>query len=308
MWTIPTLLGAVTLVFLLMRVLPGDIAMMILMEEADVIDQAQLAALREQLGLNVPLWQQYLSYIWGLARFDLGTSVLTANPVWHEISIRLPYTLTLVLMGMVISIVVAIPVGALSAIHQDSWIDYGLRSGVIAGISIPNFWLALLILMFMLNVVGWSAPIEYAPIYSAPLVALQQLAFPAITLGYRGAAINARMMRSSMLEVLHEDYIRTARAKGLTERVVIYIHAARNAILPVVTTFGLEIIFLLGGSVIIEKIFNVPGIGRLLIDSIQDRDYNLVQGIVSLKVILVVGVNLMVDMIYAWADPRIRYR
>jgi len=209
---------------------------------------------------------------------------------------------------MFISIITAVPIGVLSAIRQDSWLDYTLRSGIIAGISIPSFWFAMLLLLFVVSVFKYYPPLEYATLFTQPLVSIQQLFMPALTLGIRLAASAARMMRSSMLEVMREDYVRTARAKGLTERVVLYGHALRNAILPVVTIFGMELAFLFGGTVIIETVFNIPGIGLLLINAINMRDIIMVQGIVATLVVIVLVINIMVDVLYAWIDPRIRYR
>jgi len=309
LWAIPTLLGAVTFIFLIMRVLPGDVAMMIVgSEEAASADPAELAAIREQLGLNRPLYEQYFSWMWDLVRGDLGKSMFSGNTVWHELSIRLPYTLSLVVLSVIITMLVAIPVGVISALKQDTWLDYGLRSFAISGVAIPGFWLGMLMLMFTVEVFRWSPPLQYAPIFSNPGVAIQQLMMPALALGFRSAASSARMMRSSMLEVLREDYVRTARAKGLRERSVLYLHAMKNAILPVITIFGMQIIFTFGMSVIIERVFNVPGVGRLLVDSINNRDLDMVQGLVAILVTLVMAVNLAVDLIYAWIDPRIRLR
>jgi peptide/nickel transport system permease protein len=308
LWVVPTLFGAVTLIFLVMNVLPGDIAMVLLAQEGQMPDPQQLQALREELGLNRPLYQQYVSWLWGVARLDLGESLWTGQPVVKEMWVRLPYTLTLIAMAVGISVVLAVPIGVLSALRQDSWVDYGLRSFAISGLSIPSFWFGILILLFVVSVFRWFPPLEYAPVYKHPWVALQQLFLPAIALGYRQTAVSARMMRSSMLEVLGEDYVRTARAKGLMERTVIYLHALKNAVLPVITIFGVEIIILFGGAVIIEKVFNVPGVGRLLVDAIIERDIPLVQGVVMMMVAFVLVVNLLVDLVYAWIDPRIRYR
>lgn len=308
LWVIPTLLGSVTIVFLLMNVLPGDIAQVILASETGRIDPVEYARLREVLGLNQPLWQQYANWLWGVLRGDLGVSLWTGRPVFGEILHRLPYTGSLVVLALAITIVTAIPIGVISAIQQDKWPDYLLRAIVIGGIAIPNFWFALMLLLFLVLVFRWHAPLGYATLWSAPMIAIQQLTLPAITLGFRAAASSARMMRSSMLEVLREDYIRTARSKGLTERVVVYAHGLRNAILPVVTMFGMEVAYLFSGSVIIETVFNIPGVGLLIIDAINRRDVILVQGVVIVLVAVVLLVNLITDLIYAWIDPRIRYR
>jgi peptide/nickel transport system permease protein len=307
LWAIPTLLLAATIIFLIMRVLPGDIAVMILGgEEGASANPEELEALRHELGLDLPLIEQYGKWIWGLVRGDLGVSLWSGDTVWQEISVRFPYTITLMVLSVLISIIIAVPVGILSALKQDSWIDYGLRSFAIMGLSIPSFWFGLMLLMISLRFFSWSPPLDYAPIYVAPLIALQQLFLPAITLGYRSSAVSARMMRSSMLEVMREDYVRTARAKGLRENTVIYVHALRNAILPVITMFGLEIIMIFSAAVIVETIFNIPGLGGMVVGAIMRRDFPVVQGTVTFIVAIVLIVNLIVDIIYGWIDPRVR--
>jgi peptide/nickel transport system permease protein len=309
LWAIPTMLGAITIVFLLLRVMPGDVAVLILSEGAgEHVDPVQLATVREQLGLNRPLYEQYFSWLWGIVRLDLGTSMWTGAPVWQEIGIRLPYTLMLVVLSLAITVVMAIPIGIISALNQDTWIDYSLRTVAIAGTAIPNFWFGMLLLLLAITVFTWFPPLDYAPIYKQPGIALQQLMLPAIALGYRSVAVSARMMRSAMLEVMREDYVRTAWAKGLRDRTVIYLHAMRNAVLPVITMFGLEAVMIFSGAVIIETLFNIPGIGGLLISGINNRDYILVQGLVTVVVAVVLMVNLLVDLLYAWVDPRIRFR
>jgi peptide/nickel transport system permease protein len=304
----PTLFGALTLIFFIMNILPGDVALMILGEDTGQANPEALARLREQLGLNRPLYVQYLSWLWGVVRLDFGTSLWTGVPVFQEIWVRLPITLTLIVFSVCLSMVMAIPIGILAALKQDSWVDYGLRVFTISGLSIPSFWFGLMVLLFLLLVFRWFPPLAYAVIYTNPWVSLQQLFLPAIVLGYRQTAVSARMMRSSMLEVLREDYVRTARSKGLKERIVVYLHALKNAALPVVTIFGVEAVILFSGAVIIEKIFNVPGVGTLIVDAMGRRDLPLVQGVVLIIVGFVLVVNLVVDLTYAWLDPRIRYR
>jgi peptide/nickel transport system permease protein len=241
-------------------------------------------------------------------RLDLGTSLWTGDPIIKMILVRLPYTLTLIAMSVAVSMIIAVPTGVLAALKQDSWIDYGLRIFAITGLSLPSFWFGILILLLIVGVFRWFPPLDYAPVYQNPLTALQQLFLPAIVLGYRQAAVAARMMRSSMLEVMREDFVRTARAKGLREHTVIYLHALRNAVLPVVTIFGVEIVALFSTAVIIERLFNIPGMGLLLLDSIMRRDVPLAQGVVVVMITFVLIVNLGVDLFYAWIDPRVRYR
>ena len=305
---LPTLFGALTLIFFIMNILPGDIALMILGDETGHGDPAALALLREELGLDRPLYIQYFVWLWGVFQLDFGTSLWNGVPVFEEIWVRLPVTLTLIVFSVSLSMVLAIPIGIVAALKQDSWVDYALRVFTISGLSIPSFWFGLMVVLFLLIVFSWFPPLTYAVIYSDPWVSLQQLFLPAIVLGYRQAAVSARMMRSSMLEVLREDYVRTARSKGLKERIVVYLHALKNASLPVVTIFGVEAVILFSGAVIIEKIFNVPGVGTLIVDAMGRRDIPLVQGVVLIIVVFVLVVNLIVDVMYGWLDPRIRYR
>lgn len=304
---LPTLFGALTLIFIIMNILPGDIALMILGEDTGGGNSEALAQLREQLGLGRPLYVRYFAWLWGVFRLDFGTSLWTGVPVFEEIWVRLPVTLTLIVFSVLLSMVLAIPIGIIAALKQDSWVDYGLRVFTISGLSIPSFWFGLMVVLFLLVVFSWFPPLTYAVIYTNPWVSLQQLFLPAIVLGYRQTAVSARMMRSSMLEVMREDFVRTARSKGLRERIVIYLHALKNAALPVITIFGVEAVILFSGAVIIEKIFNVPGVGTLIVDAMGRRDIPLVQGVVLIIVVFVLVVNLLVDLAYAWLDPRIRY-
>ena len=306
-WAVPTFLVAISAIFFVMNVLPGDVAQVIIGEESGIIDPERYAALREELGLNRTLVAQYASWIGGVVQGDLGDSLWRGDPVRSMIVGRLPYTTGLILFSTLLTIAIAIPVGVLSALKRDTWVDYGLRGGVLAGISIPDFWLAVLILTFVVRVFQWSPPLVYATLWSNPWIAIQQYALPSVALGVRAAAGSARMMRSAMLDVMGEDYVRTARAKGLKERVVVYVHAFRNATLPVVTLFGASVAYLIGGTVIIETVFNIPGIGLLLIQAIDRRDIVLVQGVVVFVMAAVLVVNIAVDVFYAWLDPRISY-
>ena len=305
---IPTLLGAVTLIFVLMRLLPGDVALYILGsgESSDVNKQA-LQQIREDLGLDQPLIVQYGQWLWGVVRLDFGNSYWTRQPVIEELKRRYPITANLAVMSLLLGTLIAIPLGVLSAVRQDTLADYAARIFVISGLSLPNFWLAILIILGLVHFFRWLPPLDYAPFWVDPLQNLKQLAFPALATGYRLSAIGARMTRSSILEVLRDDYVRTARAKGLQEYVIVLKHALRNALLPVVTIIGLELLTLFGGLVVIETVFTIPGIGRFLVDAITHRDYPSVQALVFVIALFVVTVNLLVDIIYGFLDPRIRY-
>ena len=307
LWAIPTFFVAVTAVFLVMNILPGDIAEVIIGEETGVVDPERYDALREELGLDDPVIERYASWMGGVLRGDLGESLWRGESVTAMIVGRLPYTTGLVLFAIIISIVTAVPAGVVSAVRRDTWVDYGLRGGVIAGISIPDFWLGVLLLTWVVSTFRWSPPLAYATLWSDPWTAVQQYILPSLVLGFRASAGTARMMRSAMLDVMEEDYVRTARAKGLTERVVLFVHALRNATLPVVTLFGTSVAYLFGGTVIIETVFNIPGLGLLLIQAIERRDVILVQGVVIFVMVAVLVTNLLVDILYARLDPRISY-
>jgi len=308
LFAIPTFIGAVTIIFLLMKVLPGDAAMLILLGEGTgTVDPVKYELLRDKMGLNDSLWVQYWRYFSGLFTLDLGKSLMTDQPVWGEITQRFPYSLMLIILTVGFAMCFSIPIGVMSALKQDTWVDYTLRSMTILGLSVPGFWVGIVLLLLLLSWFHWFPPLAYAPIFVSPGIALQQLVLPALVLSLRSTAISSRMMRSAMLEVMREDFIRTARAKGLGERMVIYYHGLRNAILPVVTIWGMEAIYLFGGSVVIERVFNVPGMGRLLIDSITNRDITMVQGITTLTVMVVLVGNIAVDILYSVIDPRVRF-
>src|SRR5215510_4144084 len=254
---VPTLLGAVTLIFLLMRLLPGDVALYILGsgESSDVNKQA-LEQIRQELGLDQPLIVQYGRWLWGAVRLDFGNSYWTHQPVIEELKSRYPMTANLAFMSLVVGTLIAIPIGILSAVHQDTLIDYAARIFVIAGLSIPNFWLSILVILGLVHYFSWLPPLNYEPFWVDPWLNFKQLVFPALITGYRLSAIGARMTRSSILEVLRDDFVRTARAKGLQERVVLLKHALRNALLPVITIIGVELLILFGGLVVIETVYD----------------------------------------------------
>jgi peptide/nickel transport system permease protein len=305
---VPTLLGAVTLIFLLMRLLPGDVAQYMLgAEESSEANQQALQQIRQELGLDQPLPVQYGRWLWGAARLDFGNSYWTRQPILEELKRRYPITANLAVMSLLLSILLAIPIGVLSAIRQDTAVDYAARVFVVAGLSIPSFWLAILLILGLVHYFQWLPPLDYAPFWVDPWLNFKQLLFPALVTGYRLSAIGARMTRSSVLEVLRDDYVRTARAKGLREHGVILKHTLRNALLPVVTIIGIELLALFGGVVIIETVFTIPGIGRFLVDAITHRDYPSIQALVFVFALFVVLVNLLVDIVYAVLDPRIRY-
>ncbi len=305
---VPTLLGVASLVFVIMRVIPGDVALLILGGDQAHIDPKQLAAMRQQLGLDQPLVVQFGTWLWGVLRFDLGTSLWTGQPVVEELLIRLPLSLELALLATLVSVLIAIPFGMLAAVRQDTWVDYLVRVVSIGGLAIPSFWLGILVILFLVLYFGWGPPLEYTPPWIDPWANFQQMVWPVVTVGYRYAAVTTRMTRSTVLEVLREDYIRTAWAKGLRERVIVIRHALKNAMLPVITLIGTEFAFLIGGLVVTETVFTLNGVGRFVVDAVAHRDYPVVQALVFVIALGFVIVNLLIDLTYAWFDPRIRYR
>ena len=306
---IPTLLLVTLMVFALMRLIPGDPAYLLLAgsDGEGQFTEEQLDKLRHELGTDRPLPVQYLTWIWGLARWDFGTSLYYDTPISEDISSKLPITLELTVLALLFAFAVSVPLGVLSAVKQDSIADYASRVIAIAGIAMPTFWTGILVIYFLVKWFNWLPPLDFTHIWENPWINLQQLVFPALALGFYNMALIARVTRSSMLEVFREDYIRTARSKGLKEFSVIVRHALKNAFLPVITISGWQIGRLIAGTVIIETIFLVPGMGRLLIDSIFHRDYTMIQSIVMVIAFLVLAINLFVDLLYGWIDPRIRY-
>ena len=307
--TVPTLLGVAILIFLLLRVVPGDVVEARYMGEGGQFQsQDQMQIERKKLGLDQPLWKQFAAWMSGLARLDFGTSMWTGAPITEEIRLRFALSLQLAIMATVVATLLAIPLGILAAVKQDTWIDYAVRVFSIAGLAMPSFWLGILLILVLLVVFHWLPPMVFTPLWVDPWQNLQQLIWPALAVGYRYSAVSTRMMRSAMLEVLREDYIRTARAKGLWLKLILTRHALKNAILPVLTVISLEFAFLLGGLVVTEQVFNLNGLGMLFVESIARRDYTLTQALVMLGATFFLVVNLLVDIAYAWLDPRIRYR
>jgi peptide/nickel transport system permease protein len=305
---VPTLLGVATIVFVLLRVVPGDVVLLRLAGEGGRVAEETLRSERARLGLDRPLWRQYVDWVAGLGRGDLGLSMWTGRPVAQEIGLRLGLSLELTLLATLLAAAVAIPLGILAALHRATWIDYTLRIVTLIGLSMPSFWVGLMIILALLILFRWSPPLTFTTFWADPAANLSQLVWPALVVGFRSVALSARMMRSSLLEVLGEDYVRTARAKGLAERRVVRRHAVRNALLPVVTVVGLESAVILGGLVVTEQVFNLNGLGKLLLEAVTRRDYTLTQGLVMLSASAFVLMNLLVDLCYAWLDPRIRYR
>ena len=310
---IPTLFGAAVLVFLLLRLIPGDICDMRLAGEGGLVDEETLNTCRVLMGIDKSLWLQFVDFIWGFIRFDLGISMWTGQPISYEIGLRFHLSLQVAIMATVASIIIAIPLGTISAIKQNTWIDYFVRAFSIAGIAIPSFWLGIIIILGLLittqyfSGTPWMPPIQFKPIWEDPMHNLSQLLWPAIATGYRYSAVATRMTRSTLLEVLREDYVRTARAKGLLEKVIINRHALKNAMLPVVTVIGIEFAFLMGGLVVTEQVFNLNGLGKLFVEAVDHHDFTLTQALVMVVVTIFVFTNLIVDIFYAWLDPRIRY-
>jgi peptide/nickel transport system permease protein len=304
---IPTLIGVAVLVFFMLRVVPGDVVEVKLRGDGGNVSQEMIELERKRLGLDKPLMYQFADWMVGVATLNLGKSMWTERPVTEEIAIRLELSLEVAILATIFAVLLAIPLGTTAALMRGSWVDYVMRIVTIGGLSIPSFWFGMLIMMFLLGMYNWLPPITFTPIYVDPVANLTQLIWPALSVGYRYCAVVARMIRSSLLEVLNEDYIRTARAKGVYEKVVISRHALRNALLPAITVIGVEFAFLIGGLVVTEQVFNLNGIGKLFVQSVARNDFTLIQGMVMLLAVFYVVVNLVVDLLYAVFDPRIRY-
>jgi peptide/nickel transport system permease protein len=309
---IPTLVGAAVLVFALMRLIPGDICVLRLASGGGM-DPQVLANCRAEIGTDQPMWVQFVVFLKGLVTLDFGKSMWTGRPIIDEIGLRFQLSLQVAIMATITAILIAIPLGTISAVKQNTWVDYVVRSFSIAGVAMPSFWLGILVILGILIAskawfgTPWMPPIRYVPIWVDPLHNLSMLIWPALATGYRYSAVATRMTRSAMLEVLREDYVRTARAKGVFHKLIVRRHALRNALLPVVTIIGIEFAFLMGGLVVTEQVFNLNGLGKLFVESVQNHDYNMTQALVMLVVGIFAITNLAIDILYGWLDPRIRY-
>lgn len=304
---IPTLIGVAVITFFLLRVVPGDVVQVKMLADGGMVSPEAIEAERVRLGLDQPLMVQFGQWMTGLFTFDLGRSMWTDRPVIDEIIARFPVTLEVAILATLFAVLLSVPLGTISALKRGTWIDYAVRLITMGGLALPTFWVGMLLLLALLRYANWLPPINYISIFHDPWGNLTQLIWPAMVVGYRFASVLARLIRSSLLDVLSEDYIRTARAKGVRERTVIWVHALRNALLPAVTVIGLEFAFLIGGLVVTEQVFNLNGLGRLFIQSVMHNDFTMIQGMVMMFATIYVLANLTVDLLYAWIDPRIRY-
>lgn len=303
---VPSLMLVSIVIFSLIRLVPGDVVMARLSESGYVTEE-DLAEMRAELGLDRGFVEQYVDWTSGLVRGDFGESLWTGESVLPKIATRMRVSIQIALMAIALSLFIAIPLGVISAVKQNTPIDYAARLFAIIGLSLPDFWIATMLLLLLTLWVGWLPEFGYFPLWEDPSRNLQALVFPALIVGYRSSATASRMTRSTMLEVLREDYVRTARAKGLTERTIVIRHALKNAVIPVITIFGGLLSFMLGGLVVLETIFALPGMGRMAFDAVTLRDYPVLQGTVMIMALIFVFANLLVDLSYAIIDPRIRY-
>jgi len=301
-----TLFGMSVVIFILLRLVPGNIVD-ILFSSAGFVNPAAKREIAHELGLDQSIPVQYGRWLRNIARGDLGKSYRYDIPAWQVIKPRIPVTVELAFFALLIAVILGVPVGVLSAVRQDTATDYLLRTLSLAGLSMPSFWLGMVIILFLVSWFGWIPSMTYVSPFEDFKAHVLQFLFPALAVGYRSSALIMRITRSSMLDVLREDYIRTAWAKGQREWIVVFGHALRNAMLPVVTVIGIEFAFMIGGLVVTETVFNLPGVARYLVDAILWRDYPVVQNLVMFIAIVVVVANLSVDILYGWLDPRIRY-
>lgn len=304
---VPTVFLVVTLTFFLMHIVPGD-AVLAQIEEGTNLRPEQMELMRERLGLNQPLYVQYGQWLWGLLHLDAGVSLFTGRPVSDQLLRAIPISIELIVFSQFLSISLAIPIGVISAIRQDTWLDYLLRTASIGMLAAPSFWIATLVLIFGAYWFLWAPPFGYVPIWKDPGTNLQQFLIPSAIIGLSGSATKMRMTRSMVLEVLRQDYVRTARAKGLSERVIMVRHVLKNSLIPVITIWGASIAGLVNGSIIIENIFGLPGVGRSMIQAINNSDITQLQINVLFYGFAIMLINLIVDISYTWFDPRVRYR
>ena len=301
-----TLFGMSVVIFVLLRLAPGDIVD-VLFSAAGYVNPSEKQAILEELGLDKPYWAQYVEWMRQILSGDLGKSYRYDLPAWQIIRPLIPVTVELAILSTIISVILGVPAGIVSAVRQDSGVDYAMRVFSLAGLSMPSFWLGMVIILALVSWLGWIPPLTYVkPTENIWLHSVQFL-LPSLAVGYRSSALIMRITRSSMLEVLREDYIRTAWAKGQNERAVVWRHALKNAVLPVVTVIGIEFAFLIGGLVVTETVFNLPGVARFLVEAILWRDYPVVQNLVMFIAIVVILSNLVVDLLYGVLDPRVRY-
>jgi peptide/nickel transport system permease protein len=304
---IPTILLVTVIVFVVMRLIPGDICLAILSDGEASFTQEELLDCRVELDLDRPMVIQYFDWIGGAVQGDFGDSLWFKAPVMTELGDRIPVTVELTVLAMLIAVVFAVPLGILSALKPESLLDYAARIFTLSGIAMPTFLIAILMILALVKFFGWLPPLGYQPIWEDPMANLQQMIFPAVALAIYEMAFVARVTRSAMMEIIREDYMRTARSKGLSETVVVFRHGLKNALLPVLTTSGWIFARLFGGTVIIETIFLIPGMGRILIESIFQRDYTMIQAEIVIIAAFIVTINLVVDLLYGVLDPRIRY-
>lgn len=301
-----TLFGMSVVIFLLLRLAPGNIVD-ILFSTGGYVSESDKQAIMKELGMDRPLWRQYADWIVGMATGDLGKSYRYDLPAWEVIRPLIPVTIELAVLSTIIAILLGVPTGVISAVRQDTALDYALRVFSLAGLSMPSFWLGMVIILVLVAWIGWIPPVTYVSPAENLTIHLIQFLLPSLAVGYRSSALITRITRSALLEVLREDYVRTAWAKGQHPRGVIWHHALKNAMLPVVTVIGIEFAFLIGGLVVTETVFNLPGVARFLVQAILWRDYPIVQSLVMFIAVIVILSNLAVDMLYGFLDPRVRY-
>ncbi len=293
-------------IFVLLRIAPGNMVD-ILFSTGGYVSESDKQAIMKELGIDRPVWVQYLDWLRDLLTGNLGKSYRYDLPAWEIIKPLLPVTIELAVLSTIIAILLGVPTGVISAIRQDTALDYALRVFSLAGLSMPSFWLGMVIILVVVAWIGWIPPMTYVSPAENFKIHMVQFLLPALAVGYRSSALIARITRSALLEVMREDYIRTAWAKGQSGRIVIWRHALRNAMLPVITVIGIEFAFLIGGLVVTETVFNLPGVARLLVQAVLWRDYPVVQNLVMFIAVVVILSNLFVDMLYGWLDPRVRY-